>query len=92
MKRTKFGFLATGLLLCSFAVQADLDKGKRLVEQACSGCHDTSVYSRPDKKMKSISALQAQVERCPKPAGMSWTDQDSLDVVEYLNKEFYHFE
>jgi hypothetical protein len=92
MKLTKLLLPAAGLLLTGFTVQADVAKGKMLVEQACSGCHDTSVYSRPDKKMKSLSAIQAQVERCPKPAGMQWSEQDSKDVVEYLNKEYYHYE
>lgn len=70
---------------------ADAVAGKILHDQSCTGCHDASVYSRSDKRIKTLASLQGQVSRCTKPAGAEWNKQDVSDVVEYLNNEFYHF-
>ncbi len=91
MKLNKFVLPVIGLMLSSSAAYADAIAGKILHDQSCMGCHDTSVYSRPDKGIKTAAALQAQVSRCTKPAGAEWSKQDVMDVVEYLNKDFYHF-
>ena len=91
MKHIKYSCLTICLLLSSFAAQADVARGKLLLEQNCFKCHDTSVYSRPDRRIKSLAALQAQVTRCPKTTGAKWNQKQIADVVKYLNKEFYHF-
>jgi mono/diheme cytochrome c family protein len=92
MKSVKFFLLLPILILASNA-HADVDavRGKLLHEQSCTGCHNTSVYSRTDKRINSLGALQGQVSRCTKPAGAEWDKQDIADVVEYLNRNYYHF-
>lgn len=80
-----------GALVGSLSVQADTGEGKILHDQSCAGCHDTSVYSRADKRIKSLANLKAQVSRCTKPAGADWTPQEVDSVVNYLNTEFYHY-
>ena len=92
MKSFKF-FLQLPILIMAGNVHADVDavRGKLLHEQSCSKCHDTSVYSRPDKRINTLGALQGQVNRCTRPAGAEWDKQDIADVVEYLNRSFYHF-
>ncbi len=90
-------FLKSALLLpiciLSTSVYAapDAQRGKVLHDQSCAGCHDTKVYSRPQKRMQSLAALQGQVKRCTQPAGAEWDQQDLADVVEYLNSSFYQF-
>jgi len=91
MKFKRFVFPIIGLVLGSTTVHADALTGKILHDQSCMGCHDTSVYSRPNKQIKSLAALQGQVSRCTKPAGAEWSKQEVSGVVEYLNNEFYHF-
>ena len=91
MKLMKFGFPIFGLMLGSFAVHADAGLGKALHEKSCTKCHDSSVYTRPNKRVKTLAALQERVSGCTKPAGVKWSKQETMDVVEYLNTEFYHF-
>lgn len=91
MKLIKFGFPIFGLMLGSFAVHADVSHGKALHAKSCTKCHDSSVYTRPNRRVKSLAALQQQVSGCKKPAGVTWSKQETMDVVEYLNTEFYHF-
>ena len=92
MKSVKF-FLLLPILMIAGNAYADVDavRGKLLHEQSCAKCHDTSVYSRPDKRINSLAALQGQVNRCTRPAGAEWDKQDIADVIEYLNRSFYHF-
>ena len=44
-------------------VMANIEHGKTLVEQHCTRCHDTGVYSRPDRRVGSLEALKNQVKR-----------------------------
>lgn len=92
MKSFKSNLLLPILIIGSNAY-ADVDavRGKLLHEQSCTKCHDTSVYARPDKRINTLGALQGQVSRCTRPAGAEWDKQDIADVVEYLNRNFYHF-
>jgi len=78
-------------MLGSLPTYADANHGKALQDQSCTTCHNTSVYSRPNKRIKSLAALKGQVSRCTKPAGAEWSNEDIKDVVEYLNRDFYHF-
>ncbi len=78
-------------MLSSMAAQADVAHGKALVEKSCTACHTSTVYSRSDRRIKNLIGLQRQVSGCTRPAKVSWNKQDITDVVEYLNKEFYHF-
>ena len=91
MKLIKYGVPILSLMLSNFAAHADVGHGKALEEQSCTKCHDSSVYTRPDRRIKSLAALQQQVSRCTKPAGAEWDKEEMSDVVEYLNTEFYHF-
>ena len=74
--------------LASQTLAADPDKGKVLVEQMCTGCHDDEVYGR---KIKSLAALQGQVDVCVTATKTDWSVAQKEDVVAYLNREFYKF-
>jgi len=74
--------------LASQTLAADPAKGKALVEQICTDCHGSEVYGR---KIKSLAALQAQVEICVTATKTDWSLAQKEDVVAYLNKEFYKF-
>lgn len=91
MKLIKFGIPLIGLMLSSVAAQADTAQGKMLQEKNCTKCHDSTVYTRPDRRITSLAALQERVNGCTKPAGVKWSQQQTMDVVDYLNTEFYHF-
>ena len=73
------------------ALPGDAVEGKRLHEASCTGCHDTSVYSRTDHKVRSLDALKAQVVNCTHMAEKDFSDKERQDIVKYLNDRFYRF-
>ncbi len=79
------------LLLVTASAAADARRGKQLHDSHCMKCHDTGVYSRSNRFVRSPDALRAQVDRCGLNAGARWSDTDIQDVVDYLDQAFYHF-
>lgn len=87
------------LLLTTSLHAADLERGKDLHDGSCINCHasmlggnGTGIYTRPDRRIESLTALQKQVQRCRDSLGMPWPSDQVDDVVYYLNKTFYKFE
>ncbi|WP_297527533.1 c-type cytochrome [Thiohalobacter sp.] len=80
------------LLLAAGPGQADPRAGRALHDQHCLKCHDTAVYTRPDRRVKDLAALRKQVQRCELSLGLTWFDQDIDKVVDYLNSNFYRFQ
>jgi mono/diheme cytochrome c family protein len=76
----------------SAAAATDLQHGKQLLEERCTKCHDSSVYTRKDRFITSREALAKQVNRCSLNTGAQWFDEDVADVVDYLNATYYKFE
>ncbi|MBF0107832.1 MAG: cytochrome c [Magnetococcales bacterium] len=77
---------------------ADAENGKKLHDASCiTPCHaqrvngtSNQLYTRENNK-KTLEALRAQVATCNQMVLSSkWFPEDEADVVEYLNKEFYH--
>jgi len=85
-------FLASLVMVISnSALLADTAKGRALHNNHCIACHDTSVYTRKDRKTGSLSALRSQVERCVQVTGVPWTADMKRDLIEYLNTTYYKF-
>ncbi len=81
------------LLLCSAPLQAvDLFKGELLHSEKCTGCHDSSLYTRENRKVSSKARLNTQVNFCKDNLGIMWFDEEVTDVVEYLNIQYYRFQ
>jgi hypothetical protein len=83
------------MLLASQSVLADADaqfQGEILHSEKCTGCHGTEVYTRENRRMTSLEALDKQVNFCMKNAAKAnWTPAQTSAVVEYLNTKFYKF-
>jgi cytochrome c553 len=75
----------------SLALAADSAAGKKLYEANCSKCHDSSIHTRPDHKIKSLDALDRQLMGCSKGAHVELSDADRANVEEYLSEQFYKF-
>ena len=73
------------------AFAANIGHGKTLVEQHCTRCHDTRVYTRPDRRIGSLDALKNQVKRCEQSQSLHWPQPAVDDVVAYLDATFYKF-
>ena len=87
-------FLLAGLacLGATAAQAADIKAGQALHENHCLACHDSSVYSRGDRKVNSLDGLRKQVQRCELSLGLAWHDDEVENVVQYLNSAYYKFE
>ena len=57
----------------------------------CSRCHDTSVYTREERKMTSYPRLASKVRGCNKRFGDKLTTENFFKFVDHLNDNFYHF-
>ena len=81
-------------LLASSALAAqpgDGTDGKRLHDANCTGCHDTSVYSRKTRSVRSLDGLKQQLESCGHAAGQNLSPTEKQNIVKYLNDQFYQF-
>lgn len=74
------------------ANDAKLHQGKQLHDQKCTNCHQSEVYSRDDRMVKTMSALEHQVNNCMKGAAKAeWTRAQTTSVVDFLNDRYYKF-
>lgn len=92
MKKMLLMLLITPLLWSSAttAKEGTFD-AKTFVESKCFGCHDTSVYTRSNRRITSLKALEVQVRRCDNNLGTTLFDDDFDAVVNYLNTNYYKF-
>lgn len=90
------------LLIClclgfgySMPTLAETDEGidaKSFVHEKCSGCHDSSIYTRKNRRVDSLSRLNSQVRMCDAQLGTNLFDEDVTAIVNYLNDSYYHFD
>jgi len=97
---------ATLITLCLCALSAHpvmaeetgITHGKKLHQQSCTACHGkmtggdgSTLYTRSNRRVNSLDALNAQVRRCESNLELKWFDEDINSVSEYLNAEYYKF-
>jgi mono/diheme cytochrome c family protein len=89
--------LCSGLLVATGA-QADIARGKKLLNEQCVSCHaarfgnnGADIYTRENRRIHDLDGLRKQVNRCKDNLSITWFDDDVNDVVEYLNATYYHF-
>jgi hypothetical protein len=59
---------------------------------SCMSCHGTEVYTRDNRRINSLPALEAQVARCDANLSTQLFPQDLDSLVEYLNTSYYKFD
>lgn len=84
-------------LLAPMTVMAqDVHPGKMLHDDAnCMRCHADLGYNQPElTKMAptDIKSLKKAVSFCDNNLSIGWFDDEKQDVVDYLNKTYYHFD
>ena len=79
--------------------KADSRAGKLLNDQHCISCHASSfggdgstIYTREYNKVKTSKGLIAQVRNCNTMIGLTWFEDEELNVAAYLNQTYYKFE
>ncbi len=82
-----------GLLISGSSMAAgNAGNGKKLFTGSkCNQCHGTEVFTRADRKVTSLSKLEAQVRRCDSNLNTNWFDDEIIDVTAHLNKQYYKF-
>ena len=79
------------MVLVSAASPLLAGEGKALYENNCTRCHNTEVFTRDDRSVKSLEGLKNRVKQCSLAAESKWVDNEINIVVEYLNKNYYKF-
>lgn len=69
----------------------DSADGKRLHDANCMQCHDTSLYTREDRSVRSLEALREQLTSCSHMANREFSASETQNVIKYLNDQFYQF-
>ena len=79
------------LVSSTASAKGDAANGEKLFKESmCStACHGVEKYTAPDRKVKDLKALEAQVRLDDTNLPTNWFDTDIHDVVAYLNKEYY---
>lgn len=73
----------------SFA--ADMLRGKNLHQENCQRCHQSAVYTRPERIVEDLPGLRKRISECELSNSLLWFDEEIDDVTAYLNHEFYQF-
>lgn len=69
----------------------DAAQGKALHDKQCVACHDTNVYTRANRRVKSPEALIGQVNGCVHQLDLKLDRGQINDVVKHLDESFYKF-
>jgi hypothetical protein len=73
------------------ALPGDGADGKRLHDANCMGCHDTSIYTRKDRLVQSLDALEKRLGDCSHMAKKEFSAIETQNIIKYLNDQFYQF-
>ena len=85
--------LIIGLAGLPFTIQAEEPfHAESFHQQKCTGCHDTSVYTRANRRVDSLPRLESQVRMCDANLGIKLFDDDLQALVDYLDKNYYKFD
>ena len=91
--------VSAGAVLAAPFAKADPAAGAKLFSEAkCAACHaqrlggdGSTMFTRPDRKVKSSDALLKQVRACVTQLNVQWFPDEEEHVAAYLNQKYYKF-
>ncbi|TAM45068.1 MAG: hypothetical protein EPN55_09445 [Gammaproteobacteria bacterium] len=69
----------------------DAGRGQVLHDRQCTACHDSRVYTRPNRTVKTVEGLIGRVKLCNQQLGTKLQRDQLNDLVKYLDEAFYKF-
>jgi mono/diheme cytochrome c family protein len=76
----------------------DAAAGKTLHAKQCAGCHaarfggdGSKIYTRPDRRSKTPSALAQMITTCNANLGNNLFPEDEANLGAFLNNAYYKF-
>jgi len=78
------------VMLAANASGADFDAASYHAAQ-CTSCHDSGVYTRENRRVRSYPMLETQVARCDANLATKLFPDDLALLVEHLNSQYYKF-
>jgi hypothetical protein len=93
MKRVLCVSLLLLLMPSAYAAElaGDSAEGSFLHDANCLGCHDTDIYTRKDRRIRSLDALKGQLASCSHTANLQFSAIEMQNIIKYLNDQFYQF-
>jgi mono/diheme cytochrome c family protein len=88
--KTGLGLLVITLLTHPAGAEGYV-RGQQLYDQQCQSCHEDLMHAR-NRKLKTLDALRERINNWASHTGTTWTREDVDDVLDYLNKRYYHIE
>lgn len=70
----------------------DAGNGEKLHARFCTGCHTTTVYTRPGRVVKSYGGLVGRVGGCSSQLKLDFSRDQINDIVAYLNGHYYKYD
>ncbi len=66
-------------------------RGRLLYENYCYTCHESRLHIREHREVRSPEQLRRTIDVWQHELNLDWSEQDILDVMEYLIQTFYRF-
>ncbi|MDH5407764.1 MAG: cytochrome c [Gammaproteobacteria bacterium] len=95
---TQLTLIVTMCLSQASVYSANIEQGKKLHSQSCTACHvsqmggdGSKLYTRDNRRVTSLTALNQQVKRCNDNVGTGWFEDQINNVVHFLNTNYYKF-
>lgn len=62
-----------------------------LYENHCTRCHTSVLHVRENRRAVSLKALEGWVRRWSGEEKLTWSEEEIVEVVDYLNRRYYKF-
>jgi len=67
-------------------------RGQMLYENHCMSCHESVVFIRDNRRIRSLKALRGRVSNWANYLHLHWGKEEVEEVVTHLNNRYYKFE
>jgi len=68
-----------------------VSRGRMLYENHCMRCHVSVLHVRENRRAVSLKELEAWVRHWSEEEKLDWNEEEIVEVVGYLNRQFYRF-